>query len=142
MSIEHLTITVDFTDLLWYAMAQVKQSVADDQVKMNYALDWCNITWNKEQGGMAIHGQCRKGPKVTILSTNVICRRCHSKGKVTDYYVWHKLASKGNIAKKMVAAELGNAWFLRDDWNTTRSAGLRHSLTGVNWLQSIANITS
>ena len=119
-------------------MAQV--SVVDDQVKMNYALDWCNITWHKEEGGMATHGHCRKGPKVTILSTNVICRHC-SKGKAADYYVWHKLASKGNIAKKMVAAELGNAWFLREDWKITSSTGLSHNLTGVNWLQSIANIT-
>ena len=119
-------------------MSELKQNGSDDQLKMNYALDRCNITWHQELGGMATHGVCSNGLKVTILSTKVICRHC-SPSKATNYYVWHKLASKGEMDKKAAVARLGKAWFLRDDWNAAHHMPVGRKLTGMNWLQSITS---
>lgn len=127
-----------FTDLLWYIMSQLTLYKSDDQMKMNYALDRCNITWRQEEGGVATHGVCSNGLKVTILSNRVICRHC-SSNKATNYYVWHRLASKGQMDRKTAVAKLGKAWFLRDGWNATNHMTIGRKLTGINWLRSITS---
>ena len=108
----------------------------DDQTKLNLALDECDITWHKEdlEDGMATHGQCRNGPKVTILSNDLICRDC-SNNDPTGIYVWHQRTKRDIRKREHMATEArGKASFLREDWdiisNTTK-------LSGVDWLMSI-----
>ena len=121
-----------FTDLLWHLMARINNP--DDQTKFNLALDECDITWHKEEGGMATHGQCRNGPKVTILSNDLICRDC-SNNDPTGIYVWHQRTKRDSRKREHMATEArGKTSFLREDWNTISNTT---NLSGVDWLMSI-----
>ena len=120
------------TDLLWHLMARINNP--DDQTKFNLALDECDITWHKEEGGMATHGQCRNGPKVTILSSDLICRNCSNKDP-TGVYVWHQRTLRDIRKREYMATEAhGKASFLREDWNIISNTS---NLSGVDWLVSI-----
>ena len=104
----------------------------DDQVKFNSALEHCQISWQwKTAEGCCTIGLCQNGFKVAILPTDVVCRVCKLK-KVKDYYIWHHHGPRKS-KDKIERAQLGNAWFLRDDWNSSYG-----NMTGAHWLSDLS----
>lgn len=134
------------TELLWNILGQTRNDTYDDQVKLNYALDSCNIEWFSQKRNIdnqAIAGKCAKrklnGLKVTVLPQSLICRKC--KQYKTSYYVWHSRSKRAG-EMKMKAAIAGYTWFLK---NTTvledgelRESEATKDLKAVKWLKAIS----
>ena len=87
----------------------------------------------KEEGGTATYEQCRNGPKVTILSSDLICRYC-SKDDTTGIYVWHQQTKRDVSKREHIATAIHRkASLLRADWNILNTT----KLSGVDRLMSI-----
>ena len=132
-------------ELLWNIMSQTRNDTHDDQVKLNYALDGCNIEWlskGRDIENQAISGKCRLNRlKVTVLPRSLICRTCkHTKN---SYYVWHGRSKRAGDMKMKMAIS-GYTWYLRDltvkKDGTLRESGRTEKLKGVAWLKAISVI--
>lgn len=121
------------SELLWEALSKTRKSIFDDQVKLNYALDDCGITWSGSVRSETVEGACASdrldGLRVAVLSHRTVCRKIHCS---PPYYIVHRISRKEGSVKKRVAEAL-QLWFLRDDW---MNRGDR--LTGTRWLEAIS----
>ena len=133
-------------ELLWNSLSQTRTDVHDDQVKLNYALDSCNIEWYNQGRNIesqSITGKCAKNKlnelQVTVLPKSLICRKC--KKHLNSYYVWHSRTKRVGDMKMKIAIS-GQKWFL-NELIVLEDGGLRESkeseqLKGREWLQSIS----
>lgn len=121
-------------ELLWETLGHVHPNSFDDQLKINYALKECNITWHPTNGkDQVVHGECQNGLKVTLLPQSVVCRRCHGNWRTQQqqYYIWHQLTKKEGQAK-VESALKNKVWFLQDEWKNTSD------MKGIAWLKSVS----
>ena len=115
----------------------------DDQVKLNYALDSCNIEWlskGRNIENQAISGKCRQnGLTVTVLPRSLICRSCLQYRN--SYYVWHGQSKRAGDMK-MKTAISGYTWYLREltvkEDGTLKESGRIEKLKGRAWLKAIS----
>ena len=121
-------------ELLWEALSKARKSEFDDQVKLNYALDDCGITWSGSVQSETVEGACASnrldGLRVAVFSHRSVCRQLPC---TPPTYIIHRLSRKEGPAKRRVAEAL-QLWFLRDDWVTRGD-----SLKGTRWLEAISN---
>ena len=134
------------TELLWNILGQTRNDTYDDQVKLNYALDGCNIKWfsqGQSIDNQAIAGKCTKrklnGLKVTVLPQSLICRKC--KQHKTSYYVWHNRSKRAGDMK-MKTAIAGYTWFLKKtivlEDGELRESEATKELRAFKWLKAIS----
>ena len=124
-------------------MSQTRVDTQDDQVKINYALDSCNIEWlskGRSIENQAISGKCRQnGLTVTVLPRSLICRKCAQYRN--SYYVWHG-RSKRAVDMKMKTGIYGYTWYLREltvkEDGALKESGRTEKLKGRAWLKAIA----
>ena len=116
----------------------------DDQVAINNALYKCGMKWsNASCNNSHVIGQCAEsggdlsGFTVTILPTNMICRKCYKKDK-SGVYIWHKQSKKTGAAKRM-AAVTTETWYLRSDDIDSLMMETRE-VKGIEWIRAIANL--
>lgn len=124
-------------------MSRIRTDTQDDQVKLNYALDSCNIEWlgkGRSIENQAVSGKCRlNGLTVTVLPRSLICRNCRQDRK--SYYVWHGRSKRAGDMK-MKTAISGYTWYLRElavkEDGTLNESGRTEKLKGIAWLEAIA----
>lgn len=134
-----------YAERLWNAISQSQRNLQmfDDQVAINNAFYDCDVKWSNTTNSQAMIGECAEseekllGLRITILPTNVICRKCFKKHK-SRVYVWHK-QSKKNGEAKMKAATSTDTWFLK---NITMVAerNQEENLKGIRWIRAIAKL--
>ena len=122
----------------------------DDQVKLNSAINSCHIKWFnkniKKNSSQTVTGQCAEdkleGLRVTILPSNMICRRCDEEN-LNSLYVWHGI-SRSTGFTKMRVAESAHTWLLKDIKGTKEGEVMESDemkkLKGVDWLRAIATL--
>jgi hypothetical protein len=123
-------------------MSQTRLDTQDDQVKINYALDSCNIEWlstGRSIENQAISGKCRlNGLTVTVLPRSLICRNCMQNRN--SYYVWHGRSKRAGHMKKKTAIS-GFSWHLRElsvkEDGALKESGRTEKLKGKAWLKAI-----
>lgn len=131
---------------MWNALNQNQGDIKsyDDQLKLNYALDSCNIKWFNRSSSETVSGQCDEdklgGLRVTVLSRSLVCRRCSDKYE-SSVYVWHGRARKAGDLKMKVAVS-AHTWLLKE-LNMTQDGRVIDSketenLKGVDWLRAIS----
>ena len=124
-------------------MSHTRRDTHDDQVKLNYALDSCNMQWlskGRNIENQAISGKCRlNGLKVTVLPRSLICRNCMQYRN--SYYVWHGRSKRAGDMK-MKTAISGYTWYLREvrveEDGTLKESGKTEKLKGRAWLKAIS----
>ena len=133
------------TDILWQIVNERDEEVTliepkfyahDDQVRLNYALDAVNITWDgKSTATTECLGGGANGVKATAMSHLQVCRLNTCKVENADrYYIWHKGGVKSRNSKIETSSEIGS-WYLKEDWESiTRETTAK----GVEWLRKIS----
>lgn len=103
-------------------MSELPGKKQDDQVRTNEAFKQLNISWSTNDNCSWKHrtrctylgDEHSKELKVTLLSSDMICRSCN-KMNINKYYVWHNHSSR-NGTKKEEKAKKDNVWYLRNNW--------------------------
>lgn len=155
----HIIHTNLHTELLWEALSTTMNTSLDDQVKLNHALNDCDIQWIDSTSNImtkAVEGMCARNKlgalKVTILPHSVVCRQCLRGHR---YFVWHTNSKKNGKTKVAIAKSQG-LWFLKKNWKdigvaeertTSMSKGMSNGansarLTGIAWLKAISNFST
>ncbi len=126
-------------------MSRLSNPTTDDQGNVNLALEELRIQWMNlrpdtdiDTFNHEIYGICMQNKIIVVLLPfNIICRHTCTANRRNRYYVWHALAIKENrtVENKKGQAQVGRAWFLRDDWEH-RTEGI----TGLDWLKSVTSM--
>ena len=123
-------------EFMWECSSNVTSGKMCDQCKINtLLLHHFGIKYIPENG--CTNKNCDKtgitktGLKVTLISYELICRRCEIS-KRSQYYIWHHTTLHKTSEEKQTAAERGLLWFVKEDWEYINE----HSIaTGVNWIR-------
>ena len=109
----------------------------NDQTQMNHAIRSLNPQWLPEDGcdPPSLHcdmtGVTSTGLTITLLSHDLICRRCDPL-KRDSYYIWHKFGRRSNRKNRIRKA--GEVWHLRKDWKEIDKYSYSK---GVMWLKQL-----
>ncbi len=108
-------------------------------MKLNYALDECNIQWSPVSvQTKTVLGECAGdklgGLRVAVLPHSIVCRKAPC---ASSLYVLHRNSRKESSAKRQIARTHG-VWYLRQDWTIVDNGTGSTRLTGTEWLRAIA----
>ena len=111
----------------------------NDQQMINEALSFLIVEWHYHQQNDAVDGECeRNGMKISILPSEVMCRRKCSADLLNKVHVWHpQTPGQGNgldVIKTMLKEGLV---YISQDW-TKRCKG--NNVVREDWLKCISSL--
>lgn len=104
-----------YVEGFWREIGNILPKSFSDQGRLNYGLKALGIEWHSLNNG-SFEGVCANGLRVNTLSYSLVCRSNCTRKNLTDYYVWHKPASRDGQSKKKAATQNG-VWLLSPHWD-------------------------
>ena len=119
-------------------MQASKWKGGNDQNMINEVLRSLSVELHYHQENDAVDGECLTNDmKITILPSEVMCRRKCSTNLLDQVYVWHpQTVGKGNGMDVIRTLAKEGLAYVSHDW-TNRCES--RSIVGEDWLQCVAS---
>lgn len=105
---------------------------------INDVLSYLTVEWHYHQQSDAVDGEClRNGMKISIMPSEVMCRRECSRDLLNKVYVWHPQTpgqrNGSNVIETMSREGLA---YVSHDWSKRCNS---KSIVGKDWLKCVSS---
>ena len=110
----------------------------NDQNMINEVLSFLTVKWHYHQQNDAVDGEClRNGMRISIMPSEVMCRRKCSTRLLDQVYVWHPLTpSKGDGLDIIKTMSKEGLVYVSHDWSKRCKS---KNFVGEDWLKCVSS---
>ncbi len=110
----------------------------NDQQMINEVLSFLTVEWRYHQQSDAVDGECtRNGMKISIVPSEVMCRRTCSTDLRSKVYVWHpQTRGQGNGLDVIKTMSKEGLVYVSRDWSKRCK---NKTIVHKNWLKCVSS---